>query len=161
MAFSGGKVRGILWYQGESETGTPESASSHEERFVAAVNAWRKAMGQPDLPVLTVQLGRWTGPGDVNSDKSWTEIHHGADMKVPRVYRFVIKYVTPLFLLAILGAWLWQEGWSTLVMKGLAPEDRPYILGTRVALLLCFVVLALLVAKASRRYGLPAGEKKT
>jgi SNF family Na+-dependent transporter len=94
-------------------------------------------------------------------DKAWTEIHHGADMSVPRVYRFIIKYVTPLVLLAILGAWLWQEGWSTLMMKGLAPEDRPYILGARIVLLLFFVVLAFLVARASRKYGLPAGEKKT
>jgi neurotransmitter:Na+ symporter, NSS family len=34
-------------------------------------------------------------------DKGWEEITRGADLKVPRVFRFVIKYVTPLFLLVV------------------------------------------------------------
>jgi len=31
-------------------------------------------------------------------DKGWAEITHGADIKVPRIFRFIIKFVTPLFL---------------------------------------------------------------
>jgi len=31
-------------------------------------------------------------------DKGWKEINHGADIKVPIVFRFIIKFVTPLFL---------------------------------------------------------------
>lgn len=34
-------------------------------------------------------------------DKGWAEITHGADMKVPGVYKFIIKYITPLFILVI------------------------------------------------------------
>jgi len=34
-------------------------------------------------------------------DKGWKEINYGADMKVPNVYKFIIKYVTPLFILII------------------------------------------------------------
>lgn len=86
-------------------------------------------------------------------DKAWTEIHHGADMNVPIFYRFVIKYITPLFLLGILGFWVYQQGWATLMMKGVSPADKPYILGTRIALLVTFIVLAVLVAIASKRYG--------
>jgi SNF family Na+-dependent transporter len=93
-------------------------------------------------------------------DKAWAEIHHGADMNVPSVYRFIIKYVTPVFLLGILGFWIYQEGWATLVMKNLKPEDRPYILVTRVALLAFFVVLAALVAIASKKYRQPSAEVK-
>jgi len=85
-------------------------------------------------------------------DRAWVEIHRGADMRVPAFYRFVIKYVTPVFLLGVLGFWIYEEGWSTLIMKGVKPEDRPYILATRVALLVCFAILAVLVAIASRRY---------
>jgi len=33
--------------------------------------------------------------------RGWTEITSGADMKVPRIYRPIIKYVTPLFLLCV------------------------------------------------------------
>jgi NSS family neurotransmitter:Na+ symporter len=38
-------------------------------------------------------------------DKGWEEITRGADIKIPRFFRFVIKYITPAFLLAVfLGA---------------------------------------------------------
>ncbi len=43
-------------------------------------------------------------------DKAWTEMHYGADLRVPRLYRYVIKYVTPIFLLVILAAWFLQRG---------------------------------------------------
>jgi neurotransmitter:Na+ symporter, NSS family len=34
-------------------------------------------------------------------DRGWEEITRGADLRVPRVFRFVIRFVTPVFLLAI------------------------------------------------------------
>jgi hypothetical protein len=34
-------------------------------------------------------------------DRGWEEITRGADMHVPRIFRFVIKYVTPTFILLI------------------------------------------------------------
>ncbi len=49
---AGGRVRGILWYQGESDTGTDEMALSYADRFGAAVRAWRAALEAPQLPAL-------------------------------------------------------------------------------------------------------------
>ncbi len=44
-------------------------------------------------------------------DKGWDEITRGADMKVPRFFRFVIQWVTPAFLLVIfLAALVKPEG---------------------------------------------------
>lgn len=34
-------------------------------------------------------------------DRGWKEITDGADMKVPTIYRFIIKFVTPVFLLFV------------------------------------------------------------
>lgn len=34
-------------------------------------------------------------------DKGWKEITSGADIKIPGIYRFVIKYITPAFLLMV------------------------------------------------------------
>ena len=88
-------------------------------------------------------------------ENAWREIHHGADMNVPKIYKFIIKYVTPLFLLAILGFWLWQEGIPTIMMKGVAGADKPFAMGTRVFLIAIFAVLAILVkiAWARKRKG--------
>ena len=52
-------------------------------------------------------------------DKGWKEITDGADMKVPRIYRPIIKYITPLFILIIFLTSLFKPGdgslesWST------------------------------------------------
>ncbi len=34
-------------------------------------------------------------------DKGWAEINRGADIKIPGFFKYVIKYITPLFLLAV------------------------------------------------------------
>ncbi len=83
-------------------------------------------------------------------EKAWKEIHHGADMNVPGIYKFIIKYVTPAFLIAILGFWLYQEGISTILMKNVSASDRPFVLGTRFLLIAIFAVLALMVKIAWR-----------
>ncbi len=81
-------------------------------------------------------------------DRAWKEIHHGADMEVPAVYRFIIKYITPAFLLVILGFWLYQEGLPTILMKKVARENTLYVLGARCLLIAIFCVLAILVKMA-------------
>ena len=78
-------------------------------------------------------------------EKAWEEIHHGADMKLPNIYKFIIKYITPLFLILILIAWTYQQGMPILLMKGIDKSDKPYILGIRLMLLGMFITLAILV----------------
>lgn len=84
-------------------------------------------------------------------EKAWEEIHHGADMRVPGIYKFIIKYVTPLFLILILGFWFFQEGVPTIMMKGIASADKPFVLGTRIFLMAIFAALAIMVKIAWKR----------
>lgn len=79
---AGGRVRGILWYQGETDTGTDELALSYADRFCAAVTAWRAALETPDLPVLTVQLNRVYDPLRIDADRTWT-IMRDAQRRIP------------------------------------------------------------------------------
>lgn len=69
IAKAGGAVKGVLWYQGESDAG-PGLAESYAARFQAAVGAWREALHQPDLPILTVQLNRYYQPPDTVTAES-------------------------------------------------------------------------------------------
>jgi NSS family neurotransmitter:Na+ symporter len=53
--------------------------------------------------------------------KGWKEITHGADIKVPNVYKFIIKWVTPFMLLAVfLGSLIRpaEDNWSKLSFTG-------------------------------------------
>ncbi len=84
-------------------------------------------------------------------EKAWEEIHHGSDLKIPRVYKFIIKYVTPTFLFCILISWFWKEGIPTITMQGVSSADKPYILGIRLMLLGMFTTLAITVKIAWRK----------
>jgi len=64
--------------------------------------------------------------------RGWEEITRGADMKVPGIFRHVIKYVTPLFLVAIFIASVfkpqadWGAAFYSLFTRGyweLAPDS--------------------------------------
>ncbi len=84
-------------------------------------------------------------------DKAWEEIHQGADMTIPKIYKFIIKYITPLFLFIILGMWFAQEWLPIIMMKNVSAMDKPFILGTRLGLLAIFIILAVLVKIAWRK----------
>jgi SNF family Na+-dependent transporter len=84
-------------------------------------------------------------------DKAWTELHVGSDITIPRIYRFIIKYVTPCFLLVILGAWVYQKLGDVILLKGVSPREALWRTLTRAAMLLFFVGLSVLVWIAWRR----------
>jgi len=87
-------------------------------------------------------------------DKAWDEMHRGADMKIPRIYRFIMKYITPTFLIVILAAWLYQNWGPVIMMEATPPENIPYILGIRVMLVVVFVTLsvALKIAWKNKKF---------
>ncbi|MEI6085143.1 MAG: sialate O-acetylesterase [Verrucomicrobiota bacterium] len=74
IALVGGRIRGIVWYQGESDTGNEPTATSYARRFMEAVTAWRQALRQPALPVLTVQLNRAYSPADETAHRNWSRV---------------------------------------------------------------------------------------
>ncbi len=84
-------------------------------------------------------------------ENAWDEIHKGADMRVPVVYKFIIKYVTPLFLFFILAMWFWQEWIPIIFMRAVSVADKPFILGVRLGLAAVFLILAALVRVAWKR----------
>lgn len=64
-------------------------------------------------------------------DKGWKEINQGGDIKVPMVYRFVIKYITPLLLLAVFTGSVftpqgnnWNEAFQSLFSGNGWPLDN-------------------------------------
>ncbi|HXZ25389.1 MAG TPA: hypothetical protein VEI24_04130, partial [Nitrospiria bacterium] len=84
-------------------------------------------------------------------EKAWTEIHKGAQVRLPRLFLFILKYVTPLYLGALFIAWAWQQGPAVLSMEGAAPEDVPWRWAARLLMLGLFGLFCLLTAVAWRR----------
>jgi sialate O-acetylesterase len=66
---AGGRVKGVLWYQGESDA-NPKAAPAFLDKFQDFVKAVRTDFQQPDLPFYYVQIGRHidnTNIGEWNS----------------------------------------------------------------------------------------------
>jgi hypothetical protein len=59
FAMRAGKLRGILWHQGEADSGKQEKATSYDERFVAMIGALRIDLNAPDVPVVVGELGEY------------------------------------------------------------------------------------------------------
>ena len=78
-------------------------------------------------------------------DKAWDELHLGSKLRVPRIFRFVIKYITPTCLLFLLVWYFATDWWPVIMMEGIPEANVPYILGTRLLLLAILVTLAVLV----------------
>ncbi len=91
-------------------------------------------------------------------DKAWIELHAGSDITIPRIYRFIIKYITPVFLLILLAAWGIKDGWPILTMKNVSADNWRYIFGVRILLLTLFFALAFLVFYSEKR--IKTGEKQ-
>jgi sialate O-acetylesterase len=52
-----GKIKGILWYQGESDA-NPKASAVFQDKFEKLVAAFRADLGQPDLAFHYLQIGR-------------------------------------------------------------------------------------------------------
>lgn len=79
----GGKVRGVLWYQGESDS-SPEAAPLFAEKFKAFVEAVRRDFNAPDLPFYYVQIGRFTNPAEPTHWNEIQEYQRLAETQIPR-----------------------------------------------------------------------------
>lgn len=49
-------MRGVIWYQGESNAGTGEDPRNYRIKMQALVEGWRREWGHPGLPFYFVQL---------------------------------------------------------------------------------------------------------
>ncbi|VAX26233.1 Sodium-dependent transporter, SNF family [hydrothermal vent metagenome] len=82
-------------------------------------------------------------------EKGFKQLHQGADIKVPSFFKFVIKYVTPGYLLIILGSWLWRDAWGRIPKPG--DENFYYTGGALLCMALFLVGLVALVEIAWRK----------
>lgn len=76
--------------------------------------------------------------------EGWAEITRGARLRIPRVFHFVIQWVMPLGMGAILLAWSATNLGDELSLAKVDAVDRPYVIGAR--LLMVAVLIAFFVA---------------
>ncbi|MCB2379846.1 sialate O-acetylesterase [Hymenobacter sp. BT635] len=67
-------IKGVLWYQGESNTAKPEE---YQPLLTALIADWRQHWQQPELPFLYVQLANFMATKDQPSESNWAGVREG------------------------------------------------------------------------------------
>ena len=73
VRLAGGRVRGLLWYQGESDT-NPGLAETYEQRFADFVARVRADLHDDRLPIIVAQANRYTGHQSPEEHCGWSRL---------------------------------------------------------------------------------------
>jgi sialate O-acetylesterase len=81
-------IKGVIWYQGESNTPHPEN---YEELFAGMINEWRKQWKKDDLPFLYVQLPNYLERENPQAIGKWPLLREAQlkTLKVPHTAMIV------------------------------------------------------------------------
>ncbi len=106
--------------------------------FLDEIDYWAGTFGLVVFATIEIIIFSWI----FGIKKAWEEMHHGADLRVPTIFRFIIKYITPLYMLVLLGVWTYQEAIDKLLMKDVPAANKPYLWGAR-GLIVVLILLTL------------------
>ncbi len=115
--------------------------------FLDEMDYWIGTFGLVVFALLEVIVFAWI----FGMDKGWAEITRGAQIKVPRIFYYVIKYVTPVYLLVIMIYWIYIDAIPVLLMHGGDPANTPWRWFARGVMLLLFIIILLMVRRAWQR----------
>lgn len=59
LAMKSGTLKGVLWHQGESDSRSTKTATTYGKRLAGMINALRKDLANPHLPVVVGELGHF------------------------------------------------------------------------------------------------------
>ncbi|MBR2625152.1 MAG: hypothetical protein IKD23_02000 [Lentisphaeria bacterium] len=79
-------IKGVIWYQGESNASSVDEAQLYRKKFAAMVRDWRYRWGQRQLPFIQVQLA---GFNHINHQQPWADLREAQRLvcrDLPQVY---------------------------------------------------------------------------
>ncbi|HET9331994.1 MAG TPA: sodium-dependent transporter [Gemmatimonadota bacterium] len=117
-----------------------------EYSYMDELDFWAGTFGLFVFGAIELILFAWV----FGIDRGWAEILKGADIHPPRIFRFLLGWVTPLVMIAIFLAWTWMNAPDVILMRNVADENVPYVLGARLFMLGALMVLLFLIRRAWR-----------
>jgi xanthine/uracil permease len=108
---------------------------------------WAGTLGLVAFATIEIILFSWV----FGVKRGWEEMHHGADLKVPRVFKFILKYITPVYMLVVLGLWIYQYAIDELLMKGKEIANRPFLWAARGMLIAISALIIWLVYQGFKK----------
>lgn len=76
----------------------------HQHGFLDEMDYWAGTFGLVIVALIEVIVFGWI----FGINNSWKLLNKGADIKIPKIFKFIIKWITPSYLLIILILWTVQ-----------------------------------------------------
>jgi NSS family neurotransmitter:Na+ symporter len=122
--------------------------------FLDEWDYWAGTFGLVVLALVETILFVWVlGP-----EQMWEELHHGASIRIPKFYKTIMTYITPMFLMVMMAWWTVDEAIPTLMMEGETPERAATRWASRGVLVAILLVQMWLIKKAWARRALAGKE---
>jgi neurotransmitter:Na+ symporter, NSS family len=124
-----------------------------EHGFLDEWDYWGGTFGLVAFALIEVILFMWV----FRPERAWASMHERADVRIPRIFRFIMMWVTPAYLLVILTWWGITDALPILRLErtagggSVSDEALPYILASRGILLALLVGLLFLIRLAWTR----------
>ncbi len=85
-------IKGVIWYQGESNAGNSQQALAYRDQFSAMIQDWRQKWGQAELPFYWVQLANFQTGNNSGEDIPWAILRESqtATLALPHTGEAVI-----------------------------------------------------------------------
>ncbi len=112
--------------------------------FLDEMDYWAGTFGLAVFALIETILFMWV----FGADKAWKEMNDGGDIAIPKVFYYIMKFITPAVLFVIMIWWFINDALPILLLKGVDPVNVPYIWGARVLMIILMVVLFVLIKLA-------------
>ena len=123
--------------------------------FLDEWDYWAGTFGLAVFATVEVILFMWI----FKPENAWKSIHQGADIQLPRVFKFIMTFVTPAYLLVILLWWGYSEAIPILALDKnpnggvYSTKALPYVLLSRAIIVFILVAFLILIRMAWKRNG--------
>ena len=115
--------------------------------FLDEMDYWAGTFGLVVFAFLETVVFIWV----FGSRKAWEEMNYGGDIKIPSVFFFIMKYVTPIILFCIMMWWAVQDAIPTFLMVDVNSEKIPFIWGARLLMMSISIGIILMIKKAWKK----------
>ena len=114
--------------------------------FLDELDFWAGTAGIVLFGTIEIIMFAWV----FGMRRGWEEITSGADIRVPRIFYYVLKYITPIYLIGMLVGWIGQQGRNVVTLVGVPSEQIPWKWAARILMLAIVAILVILVRSAKR-----------
>ena len=126
-----------------------------EYNFLWEWDFWAGTFGLAVMAFVEVIIFMWV----FKPENAWRSLHMGADIRIPAIFKFIMTYVTPLYLLVILLVWGYQDALPILTLQkspagGQVPAGTEmYVHASRLIILAIVTFFLVMIRIAWKRNG--------